>query len=39
LNPLYINLLEAVTTTAEETTTTQTAAEELASITWVDVWN
>jgi hypothetical protein len=39
LNPLYINLLEAGTTTAEETTTTQTAAEELASITWVDVWN
>ncbi len=39
MNPLYINLFEAVTTTAEETTTTQTAAEELASITWVDVWN
>lgn len=42
LNPLYIKLFEAAaetTTATEEVTSSATAAEELASITWIDIWN
>lgn len=42
MNPLYIKLFEAAaetTTATEEVTSSATAAEELASITWIDIWN